>query len=207
MAPTKTSGIGSSESSTTTPEVTKVRVLLATDAASEGIDLHGACHRLVHVEVPFNPNRMEQRNGRVDRHGQKSPHVDIFHFTSPADEEDSIGYDHAFLLRVAQKVDEIRDDLGTVSSVLAERIEARMLRSGDDSLDLEAELAARRDRALTDLAGLRRDFTSQLDEVRSRYHDSVAELELSPESVQRAVQVGLKISNQPQPPSQGCQPT
>ena len=181
------------------PEVTKVRVLLATDAASEGIDLHGACHRLVHVEVPFNPNRMEQRNGRVDRHGQKSPHVDIFHFTSPADEENSIGYDHAFLLRVAQKVDEIRDDLGTVSSVLAERIEARMLRSGDDSLDLEAELAARRDRALTDLAGLRRDFTSQLDEVRSRYHDSVAELELSPESVQRAVQVGLKISNQPQP--------
>ena len=54
------------------PRKTKVRVLLATDAASEGIDLHEECHRLVHVEVPFNPNRMEQRNGRVDRHGQKS---------------------------------------------------------------------------------------------------------------------------------------
>ena len=52
--------------------------------------------------VPFNPNRMEQRNGRVDRHGQKSPHVDIFHFTSPADDKDSIGYNHAFLLRVAE---------------------------------------------------------------------------------------------------------
>ncbi len=54
------------------PRKTKVRVLLATDAASEGIDLHRACHRLVHVEVPCNPNRMEQRNGRIDRHGQKS---------------------------------------------------------------------------------------------------------------------------------------
>ncbi|WP_420435491.1 DISARM system SNF2-like helicase DrmD [Candidatus Poriferisocius sp.] len=181
------------------PNVTKVRVLLATDAASEGIDLHGACHRLVHVEVPFNPNRMEQRNGRVDRHGQKSPHVDILHFTSPADEDDSIGYDHAFLLRVAQKVDEIRDDLGTVSSVLAERIEARMLRSGDNSLDLDAVLAARRDNALVDLAKLKRDFTEQLGQVRQRYSDSVAELELSPESVERAVRIGLAISNQPEP--------
>ncbi len=181
------------------PKVTKARVLLATDAASEGIDLHGACHRLVHVEVPFNPNRMEQRNGRVDRHGQKSPHVDIFHFTSLADEKDSIGYDHAFLLRVAQKVDEIRDDLGTVSSVLAERIEARMLRDGDDSLDLDAILATRRDKALSDLAKLKRDFSEQLSEVRHRYSDSVAELELSPESVERAVRVGLRISDQPQP--------
>lgn len=181
------------------PKVTKARVLLATDAASEGIDLHGACYRLVHVEVPFNPNRMEQRNGRVDRHGQKSPHVDIFHFTSPAEEKDSIGYDHAFLLRVAQKVDEIRDDLGTVSSVLAERIEARMLRDGDDSLDLESTLAARRDKAQVDLAKLKRDFTEQLSDVQHRYRDSANELNLSPSSVERAVRVGLRISNQPQP--------
>ena len=41
--------------------LTKVRVLLATDAASEGIDLHLACHRLVHVEVPFNPNVKDGR--------------------------------------------------------------------------------------------------------------------------------------------------
>src|SRR5690606_18976246 len=118
------------------PRKTKVRVLLATDAASEGIDLHLACHRLVHVEVPFNPNRMEQRNGRVDRHGQKSPTVDIFHFDSASDdpEDEALGYDHSFLFRVAEKVDKIRDDLGSVSSVLAERIEARMLGVGDHSL-------------------------------------------------------------------------
>ena len=100
-----------------------MRVLLATDAASEGIDLHRACHRLVHMEVPFNPNRMEQRNGRIDRHGQKSDTVDIFHFASAVDgTDDALGYDHSFLLRVAEKVDDIRDDLGSVSSVLAERI-------------------------------------------------------------------------------------
>jgi superfamily II DNA/RNA helicase len=50
-----------------------VRILLATDAASEGIDLQLHCHRLVHVETPFSPARMEQRNGRVDRHGSPPP--------------------------------------------------------------------------------------------------------------------------------------
>ena len=107
------------------PAKTRVRVLLATDAASEGIDLHRACHRLVHMEIPFNPNRMEQRNGRVDRHGQKSRTVDIFHFASRGGENDSAGHDHSFLLRVAEKVDDIRDDLGSMASVLAERVEAR----------------------------------------------------------------------------------
>ena len=181
-----------------TPGVTPVRVLLATDAASEGIDLHGACHRLVHMEVPFNPNRMEQRNGRVDRHGQKSPHVDIFHFASPASEDGSPGHDHSFLLRVAEKVDEIREDLGRVAPVLAERIEARMLRAGSDSLDLEAVLATRRDQARADLEVLKRDFARQMEEVRRRFRDSIEEIELSPESLQRAVRVGLRISNQPE---------
>ena len=47
-----------------------VRILLATDAASEGINLQAHCHRLLHWEIPWNPNRLEQRNGRIDRHGQ-----------------------------------------------------------------------------------------------------------------------------------------
>ena len=47
-----------------------VRILLATDAASEGINLQPHCHRLLHWEIPWNPNRLEQRNGRIDRHGQ-----------------------------------------------------------------------------------------------------------------------------------------
>ena len=47
-----------------------LRILLATDAASEGINLQNHCHRLLHWEIPWNPNRLEQRNGRIDRHGQ-----------------------------------------------------------------------------------------------------------------------------------------
>src|SRR5207249_1055464 len=51
------------------------RVLLATDAASEGLNLQEHCRRLYHFELPWNPNRLEQRNGRIDRHGQTRPPI------------------------------------------------------------------------------------------------------------------------------------
>lgn len=46
------------------------RVLLATDAASEGLNLQQGCHLVVHYELPWSPARLEQRTGRVDRIGQ-----------------------------------------------------------------------------------------------------------------------------------------
>jgi superfamily II DNA or RNA helicase len=46
------------------------RVLLATDAASEGLNLQQRCRLVVHLEVPWTPTRIEQRVGRVDRIGQ-----------------------------------------------------------------------------------------------------------------------------------------
>ena len=45
-------------------------ILVSTDAAAEGLNLHQRCHHLIHLELPFNPNRLEQRNGRIDRYGQ-----------------------------------------------------------------------------------------------------------------------------------------
>ena len=48
-----------------------VLILLATDAASEGINLHRAAHLMVNYDLPWNPNRLEQRFGRIHRIGQK----------------------------------------------------------------------------------------------------------------------------------------
>lgn len=45
-------------------------VLVSTDASAEGLNLQDRCHHLLHLELPFNPNRLEQRNGRIDRYGQ-----------------------------------------------------------------------------------------------------------------------------------------
>lgn len=63
----------------TAPKDSAVRILLATDAASEGIDLQNHCNCLIHLEIPYNPNVMEQRNGRIDRHGQRQKEVLIWH--------------------------------------------------------------------------------------------------------------------------------
>ncbi|MFX9004005.1 C-terminal helicase domain-containing protein, partial [Acinetobacter baumannii] len=48
----------------------KVRVLLCSDVASEGINLHHLSHRLVHFDLPWSLMVFQQRNGRVDRYGQ-----------------------------------------------------------------------------------------------------------------------------------------
>ena len=51
------------------------RVLVATDCLSEGINLQEAFNAVVHYDLPWNPNRLEQREGRMDRYGQRSPAV------------------------------------------------------------------------------------------------------------------------------------
>jgi superfamily II DNA or RNA helicase len=58
-----------------------VRVLLCSDVASEGLNLHYFCHRLVHFDLPWSLMVFQQRNGRVDRYGQKhQPHI-VYLFT------------------------------------------------------------------------------------------------------------------------------
>src|SRR5260370_13959074 len=110
------------------PAEASVRILLATDAASEGIDLQNHCSRLIHYEIPWNPNRLEQRNGRVDRHGQRAAQVNIYHFVSstyrgenaqnaPELSLSSLDADLEFLMRAAHKIDRIREDLGNAGPV------------------------------------------------------------------------------------------
>lgn len=54
----------------------KARILIATNVASEGLNLHHACHHLVHFDLPWSFITLEQRNGRIDRIGQKyAPHL------------------------------------------------------------------------------------------------------------------------------------
>jgi len=52
-------------------------VLVATDVISEGLNLQYHASQVVHYELPWNPNRLEQRNGRVDRFGQPEPVVRV----------------------------------------------------------------------------------------------------------------------------------
>src|SRR5439155_24598148 len=64
-------------------------ILLATDAASEGLNLQFNCHTVLHYELPWNPNRLEQRNGRVDRWGQTRD-VEVYNMVLAGTVEDDI---------------------------------------------------------------------------------------------------------------------
>ena len=92
------------------------------------MDLQNHCSRLIHYEIPWNPNRLEQRNGRIDRHGQKGflrqrrEQVFVYHFVGKGYKQRQqsaisqscldLDADLEFLMRVAQKVETIREDLG-----------------------------------------------------------------------------------------------
>jgi hypothetical protein len=85
------------------------RVLVATDCLSEGINLQHAFNAALHYDLPWNPNRLEQREGRVDRYGQTlSNTVKTIRYFSPDNAVDGV------VLRVLlDKAREIHRTLGT----------------------------------------------------------------------------------------------
>lgn len=87
----------------------KRRVLVATDCLSEGINLQTAFNAVLHYDLPWNPNRLEQREGRVDRYGQTlSEVVKTIRYFSPDNPVDGV------VIRVLlDKAREIRRTLGT----------------------------------------------------------------------------------------------
>lgn len=81
-------------------------VLVATDAISEGINLQHACCQMIHWELPWNPNRLEQRVGRIDRFGQPEPEVRVRLLVM----DDTL--DGWILRALVQKAQQIRADYG-----------------------------------------------------------------------------------------------
>ena len=109
-----------------------VRILIATDAASEGLNLHRSARYLLHYDCPWNPSRLEQRNGRLDRYGQARD-VTVHHFLSDDDP------DLKFLDYVINKADEIREDLGSVNELFDVAAHRRLI-EGEDVATVQFEL-------------------------------------------------------------------
>jgi len=183
------------------PRESTVRILLATDAASEGVNLQNHCSKLIHFEIPWNPNRMEQRNGRVDRHGQKADEVHIHHFVGRGFDQTRTGgkvgdleADLEFLMRAALKVETIREDLGKVGPVIASQVEEAMLgkrhRLDTARAEQDAEPARR-------MLKFERDLRKQLERLASQLHETQRDLDLTPEHIENVVRVGLELAGQP----------
>ena len=150
-----------------------------------------------HAEIPWNPNRLEQRNGRVDRHGQPAPEVVVHHLVSKGWDTEGRGSlegDLDFLARVVQKVEQIRLDLGSAGPVIARQIEEAMLGRRTAIDDRQISRAKSPGSAL--LAQERR-MRERLADLRDELSSSRETLQLMPDRVERVVQTALDLARQP----------
>ncbi len=104
----------------TDPAKDPLRILLATDAAREGLNFQAHCADLFHFDLPWNPGRIEQRNGRIDRKLQPADEVRCHYFVLPQRVEDHV------LEVLVRKTDTIRRELGSLSKVIDDQLEKQL---------------------------------------------------------------------------------
>lgn len=140
----------------TDPAEEPLRILLATDAAREGLNFQAHCTDLFHFDLPWNPGRIEQRNGRIDRKLQPAPEVRCHYFVLPQRVEDKV------LEVLVQKTETIKKELGSLSKVIDDDIERRLLGTG--IRHREAEQLAREIEQADLEPGKKRTATAELEE-------------------------------------------
>ena len=163
----------------TEPRNHPLRILIATDAAREGLNLQRHCHDLFHFDLPWNPGRLDQRNGRIDRKLQPADEVFCHYFVYQQRPEDRV------LQVLVRKAERIREELGSVAKVLDARIAESIGREGmrRDKLD---ELASSIQNAATeDRRGIVED---ELEEARSRQEKLKEEVDSLRTRLQRSQQ-------------------
>ncbi|WP_241979061.1 helicase-related protein [Cryobacterium sp. Hh7] len=116
-----------------------IRVLITGDVASEGVNLHSQCHELIHFDIPWSLIRIEQRNGRIDRYGQKHrPQISTL-LLDPANA--NFAGDIRVLKRVLDRENEAHGALGDAASLMGhydaklEEDDIRKVLAGKKNLD------------------------------------------------------------------------
>ncbi len=146
------------------PAKDPLRILIATDAAREGLNFQAHCADLFHFDLPWNPGRIEQRNGRIDRKLQPAREVNCHYFVLPQRKEDRV------LEVLVKKTETIKRELGSLAKVIDDDVERR-LRNGirhRDADDLRraieaADLDEAKKRATAEELEAARDRQSHLD--------------------------------------------
>lgn len=176
-----------------------VRILICTDAAREGVNLQAGCADLFHFDIPWNPARLEQRNGRIDRTLQPSPEVRCGYFVYADRAEDPV------LRTLVNKVDTIQRELGSVGAVLLDRmdkvLEGGITRDTAAALDAASKPGKGADVARAELETQRalQALEKQLNRAGRALQRSRKVIELDPdrlravvdEALMRVAQVGL----------------
>ncbi|HRI08498.1 MAG TPA: DISARM system SNF2-like helicase DrmD, partial [Nannocystaceae bacterium] len=193
------------------PEHHPVRILIATDAAREGVNLQAHCADLFHIDIPWNPARLEQRNGRIDRTLQPAAEVRCHYFTYEGRAEDRV------LDALVRKIATVQRELGSVGAVLLDEME-RALEPGitaSTQSTLESIGADAHARTADEELEVTR---KNLDKLRAEVHtagqrleESRRALEVGPEALRGVVDIGLRFAGAAPltqgPPTESGRPT
>jgi superfamily II DNA/RNA helicase len=152
----------------TDPSKDPLRILLATDAAREGLNFQAHCADLFHFDLPWNPGRIEQRNGRIDRKLQPAEEVRCHYFVLPQRVEDRV------LEVLVRKTETIKKELGSLSKVIDDDIERRL---GQGIRHRDAERLAREIEAADLDTEKKRVTEEELEAARERREDLEAQIE------------------------------
>ena len=123
-------------------EQSPLRVLIASDIASEGINLHYQSHRLIHFDIPWSLMIFQQRNGRIDRYGQgRKP---LIHYMLTESENEQIRGDQRVLDLLIEKDQQVHESIGDPTEFTGlytvedeEHLTARAIESGRGTEVLE----------------------------------------------------------------------
>lgn len=181
----------------TDPDVEPVRILICTDAAREGINLQSHCADLVHLDLPWNPSRLEQRNGRIDRKLQPAKQVFCRYFRYDQRETDIV------LDALVRKTETIREQLGSFGKVIEERIGRRLAASGigrGEAVAIARAIAEENDAERLDRARAEMDDSEQArherllreqDELRRSLERSRERVGVAADDLRRVVSAAL----------------
>jgi hypothetical protein len=179
-----------------------VRILIGTDAAREGVNLQAQCSDLFHFDLPWNPGRMEQRNGRIDRMLQPDTQVRCHYFVYAQRPEDAV------LEALVKKSTRIHEELGSLADVVEQRL-ALTLQNGisrkratELSLAIEgaaAEASAEGSQTSQDELEAARDkeLSAQLEELGKLSQKARDNLDIAPERLRDVVNLGLSQAGVP----------
>lgn len=180
-----------------------LRILIATDAAREGLNLQRHCRDLFHFDLPWNPGRLDQRNGRIDRKLQPADEVFCRYFVFAQRPEDRV------LEVLVRKAERIREELGSVASVLEGRAAESIGREGlrRDRLDefaLFIEDLRADDRQKTaneelEESRLRQEkLEEDMDGLRTRLERSRRHIGVSAPQLRQTLSMSLRLSGAPE---------